>query len=53
MSTTHFLSLFDKQYFVHNGDPEIKDLDIFFDNFALDDIQLAQVFELYKIFTIL
>ena len=49
LSTTPFLSIYDKQLFVENIEPDLDDFDIFDNNFILNDLMINQLNELYKI----
>ena len=53
MSTTPFLSIFDKQLFVENKEPDLMDLDIFLKDFIVDELQFGQILEFYKILSLL
>lgn len=48
-ATTGFLSLFDRQLFAANSEEKLAELDIFVENFVLDEIVMQQATEFYKI----
>ncbi len=53
MSTTPFLSVFDRQLFTTNVETELKNLDVFENDFILDALIFQQLTEIYKIMTLL